>query len=310
MRNLSTVALAALLLLPTSARSMGELSATPACRSAVEVALSGYAACDMTARSKDSRRPDVGKLAGELEKCRTKFESKFSLALSRNGSGNCTAETSAAFGTYLDGCVVAASEAAGGAALPTPTPTATPTPTPCAVVSNGKGGTYTDNCNGTVTDSTTGLVWEKKTGAVGVHNVDNIYTWSTVGASPWPFDGTAATVFLATLNGAPYEFSPLCFAGFCDWRLPTIEELSGRSSDGYATGGILDLTAPGCGPPNYSAPCINAIFGPTVSSIYWSSSTYQSSPDRAWLVGFDDGYVSGYGAKTGNGFVRAVRSGS
>ena len=120
MRNLSTVALAALLLLPTSARSMEMLAATPACRSAVEVALSGYAACDMTARSKDTRRPDAGKLAGELEKCRTKFESKFFSALGRNGSENCTTETSTAFGTYLDGCVVAASEAAGGAALPNP----------------------------------------------------------------------------------------------------------------------------------------------------------------------------------------------
>jgi len=46
---------------------------------------------------------------------------------------------------------------------PTPTPTP-PTPTPGVFsVDNGKGGTYTDNCNGTVTDSTTGLVWEKKT---------------------------------------------------------------------------------------------------------------------------------------------------
>ena len=120
MRNLSTVALAALLLLPTSARSGVPLKATPACRSAVEVALSGYAACDMTARSKDSRRPDAVKLAGELEKCRVKFEGKFFSALGRNGSGNCTTETSTAFGTYLDGCVVAASEAAGGAALPNP----------------------------------------------------------------------------------------------------------------------------------------------------------------------------------------------
>jgi len=200
---------------------------------------------------------------------------------------------------------VAASEAAGGAALPTPTPTATPTPTPCAVVSNGKGGTYTDNCNGTVTDSTSGLVWEKKTDDNGVHDRDNYYSWTTVDASPWNFNGTAATVFLATLNGAPYEFSPLCFAGFCDWRLPTIEELSGRSDYGYATGGIVDLTAPGCG---NGSPCINAIFGPTASSSYWSSSTYQGLPYVAWNVDFSAGYVF-YGYKTGYGLVRAVRSG-
>ena len=97
MRNLSTVALAALLLLPTSARSQDYLAATPACRSAVEVALSGYAACDMTARSKDSRRPDAGKLAADLEKCRAKFEGKFFSALGRNGSGNCTADVTHRF---------------------------------------------------------------------------------------------------------------------------------------------------------------------------------------------------------------------
>ena len=48
------------------------------------------------------------------------------------------------------------------------------TPTLCAVVDNGKSGTYTDNCDGTVTDSTSGLVWEKKTCDGGVHDVNNI----------------------------------------------------------------------------------------------------------------------------------------
>ena len=393
MRNLSTVALAALLLLPTSARSQDYLAATPACRSAVEVALSGYAACDMTARSKYSRRPDAGKLAGELEKCRTKLEGKFFSALGRNGSGNCTTETSTAFGTYLDGCVAAASEAAGGAALPnltgdlatcntalqtcgtdlsacdgsfttctsekatcttslataqgdlgtctanlaasqaslgtcngslaaaqgslstcetslaaclatpTPAPTATPTPTPapatptpdvtptpCAVHAP-----YTDNGDGTVSDSC-GLIWEKKTNDSGIHYRLNRYSWSTGDNS---FNGTAASVFLATLN------TPPCFAGSCDWRLPTIEELSGRSDGGAATGGIVDLTRSGCGS---GTPCINAIFGPTVSSGYWSSSTEQGYPGYAWYVDFSNGDVNS-DFKTLGGYVRAVRGG-
>ena len=393
MRNLSTVALAALLLLPTSARSEMMLAATPACRSAVEVALSGYAACDMTARSKDTRRPDAGKLAGELEKCRVKFEGKFFSALGRNGSENCTTETSTAFGTYLDGCVAAASEAAGGAALPnltgdlatcntalqtcgtdlsacdgsfttctsekatcttslataqgdlgtctanlaasqaslgtcngslaaaqgslatcetslaaclvtpTPVPTATPTPTPapatptpdvtptpCAVHAP-----YTDNGDGTVSDSC-GLIWEKKTNDSGIHYRLNQFSWSTGDNS---FNGTAATVFLATLN------TPPCFAGSCNWRLPTIEELSGRSDGGTATGGIVDLTVPGCG----SGPlCINAIFGPTALSYYWSSSTLQDNPIGAFIVDFNTGGVIG-GDKRDNFFARAVRTG-
>ena len=49
----------------------------------------------------------------------------------------------------------------------------------------------------------------------------------------------------------------------------------------------------GCGEAGgYTAPCINAIFGPTVSDGYWSSSTYQNDPGDAWYVGFYYGYVS------------------
>ena len=178
---------------------------------------------------------------------------------------------------------------------PTPTPAPTPTPTPAGC---GASGTYTDNCDGTVTDSSTGRVWEKKTDDGGVHDKDNLYSWSTGDNT---FNGTAATVFLATLNTVP------CFAGFCDWRLPTIEELSGRSDGGYATGGIVDLTVPGCGAPSYSAPCINAIFGPTKNSYYWSSSTYPSDPSAAWGVYFTYGGVSD-DPKTSPDFVRAVRT--
>jgi len=186
----------------------------------------------------------------------------------------------------------------GEGVAPTPAP-ATPTPTPCLPVSidNGKGGTYTDNCNGTVTDGTGGLVWEKKTDDGGVHDKDDLYSWST--GSPWIFDGTAASVFLATLNTSP------CFAGACDWRLPTIVELGGREDFGTATGGIVDLTVSGCGSGSL---CINAIFGPTTSGGYWSS-TSPSNPGNAWLVDFGDGYVSN-DPKTSVGYVRAVRSSS
>ena len=156
---------------------------------------------------------------------------------------------------------------------------------------------YNDLGNGVIKDQRTGLFWEKKSDDGSIHDWDNAYSWST--GSPWNFDGTAATVFLATLNTVP------CFAGFCDWRLPTIEELSGRSDGGYATGGIVDLTVSGCGS---GTPCINAIFGPTVSSYYWSSSTSQFFPSYAWGVFFDDGEAS-YGGKTAGTYVRAVRGG-
>ena len=171
------------------------------------------------------------------------------------------------------------------------------TPTPCAVHAP-----YTDNGDGTVSDSC-GLIWEKKTNDSGIHYRHTQFGWSNADGFPDnSFSGTAKTVFLATLN------TPPCFAGSCNWRLPTIEELSGRSDGGIATGGIVDLTVPGC--TGGGSPRINAIFGPTRCSYYWSSAeTISSGPNVAWSVDFYNGNVVIYG-KTYDIFVRAVRSGS
>jgi Protein of unknown function (DUF1566) len=180
---------------------------------------------------------------------------------------------------------------------------------------------YIDNSNGTVTDSSTGLIWEKKTGTVTVgafvyctsgevsgchdpHSVNNVYGWSTGDNS---FNGTAKTVFLDQLNcqGA-YTSGCSPWLGHTDWRLPTIIELGGRDTQGNATGGIVDFTAPAC---TGGSPCIKAFFGPTRFSSYWSSSTYQSLPDFAWGVSFDTGNVY-VGGQAGGAYVRAVRGGS
>ncbi|MFM7141438.1 MAG: DUF1566 domain-containing protein [Alphaproteobacteria bacterium] len=199
------------------------------------------------------------------------------------------------------------------------------------VVSNGKGGTYTSNCNGTVTDSTTGLVWEKKTGTLGFnpevcgappnslagtgvvpradgsqgdkpsgscndpHDVNNTYSWTAAAGATWPFDGNAATLFLSRLNTAP------CFANHCDWRLPTVQELSGRTNAGAASGGIV---APAADPPT-----IAAIFGPTqYLGGYWTSTTDPALAESAWMTDFNSAIVFG-GYKLSPGFVRAVRTG-
>lgn len=160
---------------------------------------------------------------------------------------------------------------------------------------------WVDNGDGTVTDYVTGLMWEQKDDSGGIHDKDDLYTWSGTFSDP---DGTAFTVFLDTLNGGATGTGD-CessngltqsggFAGHCDWRLPTAAELR-----------TILLEPSPCG----TRPCIDEdVFGPTVSSFYWSATTNSSNPVFAWVVVFNDGFVF-FGNKTTRSYVRAVRGG-
>ena len=161
---------------------------------------------------------------------------------------------------------------------------------------------YADGGNGTVSDLDTGLTWEQKTNADLVanagdpHDADNLYTWSTSGAAP---DGTAFTAFLAALNdngssdGAPTAVTG-CFAGYCDWRLPTIVELQT----------IADPAL--CGPQA----CLNEAFGPRPTySFYWTSTTVAGTPTKAWDERFGSSSLVYTWDKTNTNWVRAVRGG-
>lgn len=166
----------------------------------------------------------------------------------------------------------------------TPTPTSTEAPTP---------GRFVDNQDGTVTDNQTGLTWEKKTNG-GIHDVNATYSWST--GSPYAQNGTVLTTLLSVLNGGTSvdgSATDGCFAGHCDWRLPTIEELRGILLGQY---------------PCAVTPCIDPVFGPTQGGGYWSVTTVAGLPASAWDVGIVNGQVTN-GPKTGPGYVLAVRGG-
>ncbi len=83
------------------------------------------------------------------------------------------------------------------------------------------------------------------------------------------------------------------FAGYTDWRIPTVFELQ-----------TILLASYPCG----TSPCIDPIFGPTSAGVYWSSTTYASNPSAAWFVLFNNGFVN-FALKSFTDHVRAVRGG-
>ncbi len=159
-----------------------------------------------------------------------------------------------------------------------------------------------------VIDHRTGLEWEKKAGTIGVnsacpggptcndpHHVNNKYSWSNSGRE---FDGSARTLLLDVLNDVAGGGAS-CFAGHCDWRLP-----SSGGRFGVPTDEPSELeTIADC---SFGWPCIPPVFSPTFSSAYWSSSTPMSNPLIAWSIDFFHYELIAF-SKTGFHFVRAVR---
>ena len=171
---------------------------------------------------------------------------------------------------------------------------------------------FVDNGNGTVSDNLTGLVWKQKTNLdytvnlADRHDADNHYTWcldanaDSTCDNGGVADGPAFTDFLRSLN------SGACFAGSCDWRLPTRDELQTLFADPW----VADPANPPLGVPCATPSCIDAVFGPTQSEPYWSATTYAFGPLHAWAAIFNFGGFTSYGPKTlTNPYVRAVRGG-
>jgi hypothetical protein len=147
-----------------------------------------------------------------------------------------------------------------------------------------------------VTDYDTGLQWEQKTDDGSVHDRAAEYDWSPTLGRP---DGTAFTTLLGTLNNETSGDGVTtngCFAGHCDWRLPSIVELQT----------IVDLTAPGCGS---GSACIDqTVFGPTLAFFHWSATTETGLAVFAWGVAFGAEGSATVAIKEAPLLARAVRS--
>ena len=183
-------------------------------------------------------------------------------------------------------------------------------PRPAIASCSNMGVMWEEHGDGTVTDCSTALRWEMKTSDGTINDVNNTYSWSTVADYlDWAvFDGTAATVFLAGLNGS-------AFAGHTGWRMPSQEDLQS----------IVDL---GACPPG----ACTTIPGETKSGRYWTPQSWSEgfadplcyaagyfdpgpppqnvrpTPCHSW-IDFSDGMVHG-GLNTDLNAVRAVQTGS
>jgi hypothetical protein len=204
---------------------------------------------------------------------------------------------------------------------------------------------FIDNGNGTVTDNSTGLQWEKKDGASegpagNLHDVDNPYTWAgrcTNGDLCQPNQAASDTCFaqaedgtlgcaLCAAGAADCDVNPEGFlgvittvwdwinrvnaenfAGHSDWRLP-----SEAGQNQCSTCDPRELDGIRLEPfPCLRLPCIDPIFGPTASSLYWSATSSATSPPFAWFVDFSiPSFFENAVHKNSGVHVRAVRGGS
>ena len=188
---------------------------------------------------------------------------------------------------------------------------------------------FVDNGNGTITDRQTCLVWEKKDNAGGLHDLNNVYQWSSTGTA---MDGSAFTAFIAGLNGA-------AFAGHQDWRVPTAagnspptgqpaeaESIEVNVACGPTLGGCMPAAFnTNCGPYGSNDPPSTTTSNPgctvdgaggsqecSCAPFYhsWSASPVGGSPSQAWLECYT---VTGNGLSAPNKMdaynVRAVRGG-
>ncbi|MDS4021537.1 MAG: DUF1566 domain-containing protein [Candidatus Competibacter sp.] len=151
-----------------------------------------------------------------------------------------------------------------------------PTPPP-PVAETLMAGRYRDNTDGTVTDVQTGLQWMRFSLGQEWKNVTctgeaRRYTWQKA------------------LNAAETLNRRGGYAGYHDWRVPTIDELKT----------LIDPSA---------SPTINQLAFPNKQPLwYWSSSTSAGYPDLAWLVAFGYGLANAY-FKGNRYHARLVRGG-
>lgn len=142
---------------------------------------------------------------------------------------------------------------------------------------------FVDNKDGTVTDLVTGLMWKK---------CPEKMAWGKTGCSEIEIPATYGTWSLA-LSSANNVNTSGGYAGYSDWRVPNVKELS-------------SLIERQC-----ISPSINlTVFPNTPASGFWTNSPYRSNPtggSGVWFVQF--AWIGSSQTWNAPLYVRLVRSG-
>lgn len=157
-----------------------------------------------------------------------------------------------------------------------------------------EGDRYLENGDGTFYDRLTQLTWEQKDDSDGIHDKDNVYTWTLGDRIDLKENGSAFTDFLAELNKDEEGPEPGGLTDSRGWRIPSVNELATLVEPGY---------------PNCAASPCTTVPGETAEALYGSSSTYPTLPNVVWGLNFSDGGAGSIN-KYDSFAVRAVRGGS
>ncbi|TAN71181.1 MAG: DUF1566 domain-containing protein [Methylobacter sp.] len=133
---------------------------------------------------------------------------------------------------------------------------------------------FIDNNDGTVTHKKTNLMWQR-----------------CLFGQSW--DGKSCTGFSSIFNQGESRTQTDTFAGYSDWRLPTLSELNT----------IVDYA-------NYSPAANKDIFpiaSPELGDV-WTSSIGANNPDFGWIVHFLSGYTSSGDYRANAGGILFVRA--
>ncbi|MCI5162514.1 MAG: DUF1566 domain-containing protein [Candidatus Electrothrix sp. AX5] len=156
-----------------------------------------------------------------------------------------------------------------------------------AVLNAIKIGQYINNRDGTVTDTKTGLMWKCCSEGLSGINCEKgeaeEYTW----------------------DDAVQRFKNVEYAGYTNWRLPTIDELETLV---YCSNGVKKRSNGRCNDGSESPTINQQAFPNRIGWEYLSGSPYADNPGCAWIVDFYSGYSS-HEAGSIPLAVRLVRSG-